>query len=156
MPLRKPDIGYLPTPEPVVEAILQLGEITEQDVLYDLGSGDGRILIAAALQWGTRGVGIDIDADRVQVATENACRAGVADRVSFYQQDLFESQFGEATVVMLYLLPHLNLKLRPRLLAQLRSGSRILSLDFDMGDWQPDRVLSLPEAEATVYYWVVP
>ncbi|KAM3100736.1 SAM-dependent methyltransferase [Phormidesmis sp. 146-12] len=150
----KPDIGYLPTPAEVVEAMLTLAEVTSDDILYDLGSGDGRILITAAQRFGTQGVGIDIDPKRVRQGFENAQRSGVGDRVTFLQQDLFESDFSEATIVILYLLPHLNLKLRPTLLAQLSPGTRILSHDFDMGDWQPDRVVEVQsEDPAILYLW---
>lgn len=156
MLLRKPDIGFIPTPPEAIDTLLDLANLTATDVVYDLGSGDGRILIQAAQQYGVRGVGIDIDAQRVAEGREKAKLAGVSDRVSFHQQDLFESDFREASVVILYLLPHLNLKLRPKLLQQLKPGSRILSIDFDMGDWQPDQVVKLDyiEEESTIYLWV--
>jgi ribosomal protein L11 methylase PrmA len=154
----KPDIGYLPTPQEAVEVMLSLAEVCEADILYDLGSGDGRVLITAAQKFGTRGVGIDIDPQRISQAIENAQQSGVSDRVMFLHQNLFESDFYEATIVVLYLLPHLNLRLRPRLLQQLKPGTRILSHDFDMGDWQPHRVQTVktPEETATVYQWIVP
>jgi SAM-dependent methyltransferase len=152
----KPDIGYLPTPPQVVEAMLTLAEVTSEDILYDLGSGDGRILITAAQRWGTQGVGIDINPKRVRQGFENAKQAGASDLVTFRQQDLFESDFSEATIVILYLLPHLNLKLRPALFAQLSPGTRILSHDFDMGDWQPDRVVEVQsEDPAILYLWTI-
>lgn len=154
--MRKPDIGYLPTPQAAVEAILDLAKVTAADVLYDLGSGDGRVLITAAQKFGARGVGIDIDPKRIEQAIENAHQAKVSDRVVFRQQDLFESNFSEATVVVLYLLPHLNLKLRPALFAQLRPGTRIISHDFDMGDWQPNQVKQVVmEDPATLYLWIM-
>lgn len=154
---RKPDIGYIPTEQEVVKAMLSLAKVTSSDILYDLGSGDGRVAIAAAQYWGARSVGIDIDPERIREATENALLAGVSDRVEFQQKDLFESDFSEATVVFLYLLPHLNLKLRPELFRQLKPGTRIVSLDFDMGDWKPMQTLQIktPE-EYTLYYWVIP
>ncbi len=154
----KPDIGYLPTPQEAVEVMLSLAEVCEADILYDLGSGDGRVLITAAQKFGTRGVGIDIDPQRISQAIENAKQSGVSDRVTFLQQNLFESDFYEATIVVLYLLPHLNLRLRPRLLQQLKPGTRILSHDFDMGDWQPHQVQTAktPEETATIYQWIVP
>ncbi|MDX2241765.1 MAG: class I SAM-dependent methyltransferase [Leptolyngbyaceae cyanobacterium bins.302] len=158
MPTRKPDIGFIPTPPQVVDVILQLAELTPNDVVYDLGSGDGRILIAASQRYGVRGVGIDIDGDRIQKATQQAILAGVNHLIEFRQQDLYESNFRDATVVMLYLLPHLNLKLRPTLLEQLQPGSRILSHDFDLGDWQPDAAVQVAiEAGevATVYRWLI-
>ncbi|GAB4338829.1 MAG: hypothetical protein OHK0047_29280 [Leptolyngbyaceae cyanobacterium] len=156
---RRPDIGYIPTPPHVVDALFTLAQITTDDVLYDLGCGDGRILITAAQRFGARGVGIDIDRDRVQESIHNAEAAGVAHLVQFYCQDLYTSDFQEATVVILYLLPHLNLKLRPQLFAQLQPGTRIISHDFDMGDWPPEKVLQIPiEADeiATLYAWTIP
>lgn len=155
---RKPDIGYLPTPPEVVEAMLTLAGVNSDDILYDLGSGDGRVAIAAAQQFGTRGVGIDIDPVRIQEASENARQAGVSDRVKFYQQDLFESDFSEATVVIVYLLPHLNLRLRPQLFRQLKPGTRVVSHDFNMGEWKPDQVMQIRMEEdgSTLYYWVIP
>jgi ribosomal protein L11 methylase PrmA len=155
----KPDIGYIPTPLAVVEAMLNLLQITPQDVLYDLGCGDGRILIAAAQHFGAQGVGIDIDRDRIQEATDNAKAAGVSDRVTFRQQNLYESDFSPATVVILYLLPHLNLKLKPYLFQQLKPGTRVVSHDFDMGDWIPEQVIQVAiEADeiATLYLWILP
>ncbi|NDJ16160.1 SAM-dependent methyltransferase [Myxacorys almedinensis] len=158
MLLRRPDVGFIPTPDAAIEAMLSLADVTASDILYDLGSGDGRILITAAQRYGTRGVGIDIDPVRVAEARSHGETAGVCDRVSFHQADLFESEFQTATIVVLYLLPHLNLKLRPRLLDQLKPGTQLLSLDFDMGDWLPDRVIKLdtPDEESTLYYWRVP
>lgn len=155
--MRKPDIGFIPMPPEAVTATLTLAKLTRDDVLYDLGSGDGRVVIAAAEQFGTRGVGIDIDPQRIQEACEKARQARVSDRVQFRQQDLFESDFSEATVVVLYLLPHLNLRLRSILFRQLKPGTRVISHDFDMGDWQPEQVIRLPiEEESTLYYWVIP
>jgi precorrin-6B methylase 2 len=154
---RKPDIGYIPTEPDLVNAALALACVTAQDIVYDLGSGDGRIAIAAAVQYGARAIGIDIDSERIRQANENARKAGISHRVEFRHQDLYHSDFREATVVFLYLLPHLNLKLRPQLLAQLKPGTRIVSHDFDMGDWQPKQIQKIvaPE-EATLYYWVIP
>lgn len=152
-PFRKPDIGYIPTPEDVVEAILTLADVKEDDMIYDLGSGDGRILIAAAQKWGTRGVGIDIDPERIHEAQIKAQELGVSDRLEFRHADLYNTDFSNATVVILYLLPHLNLRLRPQLWQQLKPGTRIVSHDFDMGDWQPDQIVKIPE-ETTLYYWV--
>jgi ribosomal protein L11 methylase PrmA len=127
-------------------------------VVYDLGCGDGRIVITAALKYGARGVGVDIDPERIKESNENARKAGVADRVKFLQQDLFETNFSEATVVTLYLLPDVNLKLRPKLLSELRPGTRIVSHAFDMGDWKPEKVMKVVglDRERTIYYWVVP
>jgi ribosomal protein L11 methylase PrmA len=157
MSQRKPDIGYIPTPIEIVEAMLTWVKVSADDVLYDLGSGDGRIAIAAAQQLGTRGVGIDIDPQRIREANENAKKAGVTHCVEFRQQDLFESEFGEASVVFLYLLPHLNLRLRPKLFRQLKPGTRIVSRDFDMGEWKPDQTIQIQSLEeAILYYWVIP
>jgi len=156
MPQRKPDIGYIPTPQEVVEAMLTLVGVTKDDILYDLGSGDGRVIITAAQQFGTRGVGIDIDPNRIREAKENAQQAGVSDRVVFRQQDLFETDFSEATVVVVYLLPHLNIRIRPELFRQLKPGTRVVSHDFDMGEWHPNRVMRIHKpAESTLYYWVI-
>ncbi|MBD2181667.1 class I SAM-dependent methyltransferase [Aerosakkonema funiforme] len=153
---RKPDIGYIPTESEQVNAALALAKIASDDIVYDLGCGDGRVVIAAARQYGARGVGIDIDGERIREAQENSEKAGVCDRVQFRQADLFECDFSEATVVFLYLLPHLNLKLRPKLFNQLKSGTRIVSHDFDMGDWKAAAKVDLlfPE-ECTLYYWVI-
>lgn len=158
MPIRRPDIGFLPTPPEVVEGMLQLAELNPNDLVYDLGCGDGRILIAAAQRFGVRGVGIDIDCDRVQEATLHAQQVKVGHLLTFQQQDLYESEFAAATVVILYLLPHLNLKLRPRIFEQLQPGTRLISHDFDMGDWQPERVMQIPTQEgeiATLYRWTI-
>ncbi|HSF05451.1 MAG TPA: class I SAM-dependent methyltransferase [Methylomirabilota bacterium] len=155
--VREPDVQYVPTPQPVVNEMLKLTKVTKNDVVYDLGSGDGRILITAAKVYGARGVGYDIDPDRVREATENAVKAGVDKRVRFVQGDLFEADLKEATVVTLYLLQSLNLKLRPKLFAELRPGTRIVSHDFDMGDWKPDQTakLQVNGREHTVYYWLL-
>lgn len=150
---RRPDVHFVPTPEAVVEAMLEVAKVSGRDVLYDLGSGDGRIPIAAAKKHGTRAVGIDIDPERIKEANENLRKAGVADKVRFVQGDLFEQDLSQATVITLYLLPALNLKLRPTLL-KLRPGTRIVSHDFDMGDWQPERTLRV--GTSTVYLWRVP
>lgn len=154
-PEREPDVIYVPTPQVVVDEMLALAKVTKDDVIYDLGSGDGRIPITAAQKFGTRGVGIDINPERIREANENAQKAGVTDRVKFLQQDLFQSDFSEATVVTLYLLPELNVKLRPQLFKQLKPGTRIVSHDFDMGDWKPERVVQTQEG-STIYYWVIP
>lgn len=154
-PERQPDVVYVPTPQEVVNEMLTLAKVTKDDVIYDLGSGDGRIPITAAQKYGTRGVGIDINPERIKEANENAQKAGVTDRVKFLQQDLFQSDFSEATVVTLYLLPELNVKLRPQLFKQLKPGTRVVSHDFDMGDWKPDQVVQTQEG-STIYYWVIP
>ena len=151
---REPDVIYVPTPQEVVEDMLRLADVKKGDVLYDLGSGDGRIPVTAARKYGVRAIGIDIDADRIREANANATKRGVTKLVKFRQQDLFDANFAEATVVTLYLLPDLNLKLRPQLLAQLRPGTRVVSHQFDMGDWKPDKTLETNGR--TVYLWVIP
>ncbi|ABC45656.1 Putative RNA methylase family UPF0020 [Salinibacter ruber DSM 13855] len=145
---------YVPTPKPVVDRMLELADVDETDVLYDLGSGDGRIVIRAARTHGARGVGIEIDPDLVKKARKNAKEAGVADLVEFRQGDLFEADISEATVVTLYLLPSVNQKLRPILFEQLSPGTPVVSHDFDMGRWAPDRTVDL-EGD-TVYRWTIP
>jgi trans-aconitate methyltransferase len=157
-PLEKDlDVPYVPTHEKVVAEMLKVAKVGKNDVLYDLGSGDGRIPITAAKRFGTRGVGFDIDPARITEARANAVKAGVADKVKFVQQDLFEADIREATVVTLYLLPDINLRLRPKLLSDLKPGTRIVSHNYDMGDWKPLQTITVkvPE-EHTVYYWVVP
>lgn len=153
-PTRAPDVVYVPTPQSVVNEMLRVANVGSDDVIYDLGSGDGRIVITAAQKYGTRGVGIDIDPQRIQEANQNAQAANVTDQVEFRQDDLFETDFSEASVVTLYLLPELNVKLRPKLLRELKPGTRIVSHAFDMGEWQPEQVLEVDGR--TVYYWVVP
>ena len=158
-PLDKtPEVPYVPTREKVVDEMLKVANVGKNDVLYDLGCGDGRIPITAAKRFGTRGVGVDIDPDRIRESRENATKAGVADRVKFFQQDLFETDIKEATVVTLYLLPDVNLRLRPKLLSDLKPGTRVVSHNYDMGDWKPEKTITvkLPEGEHTVYFWVVP
>src|SRR5512134_2974480 len=148
------DVPYVPTPQPVVDAMLRLAKVKRGDVLYDLGSGDGRIVITAAKRYGVRGTGVDIDPQRIREANANARKAGVAGRVRFVNEDLFQIDFSDATVVTLYLLPRLNLQLRPRLISELRPGTRIVSHGFDMGDWQPERVVEV--GSSTIYLWTVP
>ncbi|MBN3883733.1 MAG: class I SAM-dependent methyltransferase [Nostoc sp.] len=151
---RPGDVPYVPTPQPVVDAMLQVAKVGKNDVLYDLGSGDGRIVNTAAQKYGTRGIGIDINPERIKEANENAKKAGVTERVKFVQQDLFTTDFSEATVVTLYLLPEVNAKLRPKLLKELKPGTRIVSHAFDMGNWKPQQTLNVQGK--TIYYWVVP
>jgi SAM-dependent methyltransferase len=155
---KQPDVEYVPTPHHVVAEMLRLVAVTPTDVVYDLGCGDGRVLIAAAQLHNARGVGVDIDPQRIEDSRVNARQAGVIDRVQFLQQDLFETDIRQATVVTLYLLPQLNRQLRPKLFSDLRPGTRIVSHDFDMGDWQPDQVIHVPgaEYEHTVFYWIIP
>lgn len=157
-PERTPDVVYVPTPEVVVQTMLETAKVNKNDVLYDLGSGDGRIVITAAQKYGARGTGIELRPELVKEAQENAKKAGVADRAQFKQADLFTTNFSDATVITLYLLPELNVKLRPRLLKELKPGTRIVSHDFDMGDWKPDRTVKVkgPQREHTIYFWTVP
>ena len=152
--MRVPDVIFVPTPQEVVEDMLRLADVKKGDVLYDLGSGDGRIAITAAKKYGIRAVGIDIDPDRITEAQDNARKAGVDRQVEFLLGDIFTMDFRDATVVTLYLLPELNVKLRPRLLAELKPGTRIVSHQFDMGDWRPDKKLEL--SGRAVYFWTIP
>lgn len=145
---------YVGTPTEIVERMLRLAEVSEGDVVYDLGSGDGRIVITAAEQFGARGVGIEIDPERIEETRENAEEAGVADQVEFRQGDFFEADFSGATVVTLYLLPDVNRKLRPRLFEQLNAGDRVVSHSFDMGAWEPDT--SVEEGSASIHLWRIP
>jgi tRNA G37 N-methylase Trm5 len=139
-PLRAPDVMYVPTPQEVVDAMLRLANVTADDVVYDLGSGDGRIPITAAQVFGARGVGVELNPDLLAEANENAARAGVAGQVTFLNQDLFETDLRPATVVTLYLLREMNLKLMPRL-KQLKAGTRIVAHSFGMGtEWPPDAI----------------
>jgi len=151
---RQPDVIFVPTPQEVVEDMLRLADVKKGDVLYDLGSGDGRIAITAAKKYGVKATGIDIDPYRIKEANDNAKKAGVTSLVEFREEDLFKANFKDATIITLYLLPDLNLKLRPRLWAELKPGTRIVSHQFDMGDWQPDK--KLESNGRTVYFWTVP
>lgn len=153
-PARDPDVLYVPTPQPVVGAMLEMAEIESGDVLYDLGSGDGRIPITAARQYGIRAVGIEIDPRRVAEAQRSAKEAGVDHLVTFHVADLFETDLSEASVVTLYLLSTLNLRLRPKLLAELEPGSRIVSQSFSMGDWTPEQRRTVQGRP--IYRWTVP
>lgn len=157
--LRKPDVIYYPTPDETVTEMLRLAQIKPGDVLYDLGSGDGRIPIMAAQQYGIRAVGIEIDPKLVTLAEERAKQANVVDLVSFRNADMFRSNISEATVVTLYLSNKLNLLLRPKLLTELQPGSRILSHDFHMGDWEAEDEIRVPWHKGlyrTIYFWRVP
>ena len=161
-PRREPDVPYVPTTEAAVQAMLKLGDVKKTDIVYDLGCGDGRIVIAAAKGLGARGVGIDINPVRIGEAKENARKAGVEKLVRFEENDLFEADIHEATVVTIFLLPNINLKLRPKLLQDLKPGTRIVSNTFDMGDWKPEKEVIVPDTEADaylshrLYLWTVP
>ena len=153
-PLRSPDVIFVPTPQEVVDAMLKLAKVSGTDVVYDLGSGDGRIPITAAKTYGARGVGIDIDPQRIKEATANLQAANIGDKVRFLNQDLFTTNISEATVVTLYLLPSLNLKVLPKLNAELKPGTRIVSHAFDMGDIKPQQTMNVNGR--TIYLWTVP
>ncbi len=154
-PLRKPDVRYQPSPQKKVRAMLDLAGVKPGDVVYDLGSGDGRIPIAAVKDYGARGVGIDIDPERITEARANASAAGVAGQVDFRLQDLFAADFSDATVVTLFLWPDINRKLRPKLMA-LKPGTRIVSYWHDMGDWKPDRTIKGGLLGGDIHLWTVP
>src|SRR5256885_11382470 len=149
-----PDVIFVPTPQEVVEDMLRLANVQKGDVLYDLGSGDGRIAITAARKYGIKATGIDIDPERIREANENAKKAGVTSLVQFRQENLFSADFKDATVITLYLLPDLNVKLRPKLWNELKPGTRIVSHQFEMGAWKPEK--RLESNGRTIYFWTVP
>ena len=156
--LRTPDVIFVPTPQEVVDAMLKLAKVTKNDVVYDLGSGDGRIPITAAKTYGARAVGIDIDPQRISEAQANLKAAGVGNLVRFLNQDLFTTDISEATVVTLYLLPSLNVKLLPKLNKELKPGTRIVSHAFDMSSDGVDRkpIETVNVNGRTVYFWTIP
>ena len=156
--LRAPDVRYEPTAMDVVQVMLRLANVNAGDVVYDLGCGDGRIVIAAARQLNARGVCVDIDPRRIAESRENARQAGVTDHIRFRNEDLLATDIGDATVVMLFLSPELNLTVRPRLLRELKPGSRIVSHWHDMGDWKPQETVLVRSSgrERPVYLWTVP
>ena len=152
--LRPPDVKFVATPQSVVEAMLELAHVDAADVVYDLGSGDGRIPITAAKKYGARGVGIEIDPRLIRESMDNLAKAGVGDRVRFVNQDLFEANISEATVVTLFLLPRLNLQLMPKLKRELKPGTRVVSHYFHMGDdWPPDQ--SQDVDGLMIYLWTI-
>ncbi|HXF67761.1 MAG TPA: methyltransferase domain-containing protein [Burkholderiales bacterium] len=159
----EPSVPYVPTPQEVVEKMLEIAKVGPNDYVIDLGSGDGRIVITAARKFGARGFGVDLNPERIRESNENARKAGVTDRVSFQQRDLFETDLSEATVITMYLLPRVNMELRPKLL-QLKPGTRIVSHDFSMEDWKPDAHVTVDAKEkyggaggkSDVYFWIVP
>lgn len=155
---RPPDVPYVPTPQPVVEEMLKIAQVTSADVVYDLGCGDGRIVVTAASKFGARGVGVDIDPQRIKESKENAQKARVTDKTKFILGDLFELDLRPATVVTLYLLPSINIRLRPKLFRELAPGTRVVSHDFDMDEWEADETRSVdgPYRDHTIYYWVIP
>jgi ubiquinone/menaquinone biosynthesis C-methylase UbiE len=152
------DVPYVPTKPEVVTEMLRMANVGKDDILYDLGCGDGRIVIAAAQRYGTRGVGVDIDPARIKESQENAALANVTHLVRFIEQDLFETDFHEATVVSLYLLSSVNLRLRPLLLSQLKPGTRVVSHNYNMGTWKPDQssVVMVDNISHNVYFWIIP
>jgi hypothetical protein len=159
----QPSVPYVPTPQEVVERMLEIARVGPQDYLIDLGSGDGRIVVTAAKKFGARGFGVDLNPVRIKESVENADRAGVNDRVAFLQRNLFETDLGDATVITMYLLPRVNLDLRPKLL-DLKPGTRIVSHDFDMDDWRPEQTVNMDvkakygdaPGTSSIYFWVVP
>jgi SAM-dependent methyltransferase len=159
----EPSVPYVPTPQDVVERMLQVAKVTSADYVIDLGSGDGRIVITAARKFGARGIGVDLNPERIAEANANAKQVGVTDKVTFQQRDLFQTDLSEATVITMYLLPRVNIALRPKLL-ELKPGTRLVSHDFDMDDWKPDTHLRVDSKEkygsvggtSDVYFWVVP
>jgi SAM-dependent methyltransferase len=162
-PKRDPDVPYVPTTERAVEEMLKLAKVEKGDVLYDLGCGDGRIVVTAAKKFGTHGVGIDINPVRIEEARANAKKAGVEHLVQFIEQDLFEAKINDASVVTLFLLPSVNLKLRPKLLADLKPGTRVVSNTFDMGDWKAEKETALDDHDYEDSYlshkfflWTIP
>jgi precorrin-6B methylase 2 len=148
------EVPYVPTPENVVAEMLKLAGVKSGDMLFDLGSGDGRIVITAAKEHGARGVGIDINPQRIKEANENAQKAGVNGRVQFRNNDLFKEDISSASVVTLYLLPSVNMKLRPKLWKELKPGTRVVSHDFDMGDWKPEKTVQVDEHK--LFFWTIP
>ena len=148
-----PDVPYVPTPQHVVEAMLKLADVKRSDTVYDLGCGDGRIVVTAAKQFGALGVGIDINPERIEEAKKTAADAGVTGRVRFIEKNLFEADIRAATVVTLYLLTTVNMKLRPKLQKDLKPGTRVVSQTFDMGDWKPDQTINVDGRQ--VYLWVI-
>ncbi|MBE0657597.1 MAG: class I SAM-dependent methyltransferase [Bryobacteraceae bacterium] len=152
--LRAPDVRYEPSTEIITLAMLKLARVTSKDVVYDLGCGDGRIVIRAVKEFGARGVGIDIDPDRISESRKNAAKAGVKSRIEFRAEDLFEADISKATVVMLYLWPWVNLKLRPKLLKELKPGTRVVSHSHDMGDWAPEKTIEIEGDE--IHLWTIP
>jgi SAM-dependent methyltransferase len=151
----KLDVPYEPSSEDVVRTMLEIANVGKEDIVYDLGCGDGRVVIAAAQKTGARGVGVDLDPERIKESHENARRANVTDRVKFYRNDLFQTEISEATVVMLYLYPEVNLKLRPKLYRELKPGTRVVSHSHDMGTWEPDQTKTVPNGHR-VHFWTIP
>lgn len=148
------DVPYVPTPQKVVEGMLELASVNKGDVVYDLGCGDGRIVITAAKEFGATGIGVDLNPERIEEANENAREAKVQDKVTFFEGDLFKFDFSKADVLTLYLLPDVNLKLKPKIQSEMKPGSRVVSHAFDMGDWLPDKKINVDGK--TIYLWIIP
>jgi len=148
------DVPYVPTPKKTVRSMLELADVSKQDTVYDLGSGDGRVPIMAAEKYGANGVGIEIKPDLVQRARKNAKLSGVSDKVEFRQRDIFKADFSDATVVTMYLFPEVNMKLRPMLFEQLDPGTPIVSHSFDMDEWEPDSTMKVNGD--VLYLWTIP
>lgn len=153
-PILDLDVPYVPTPQRVVDGMLALAEVGEDDVVYDLGCGDGRIVITAAKKYGASGIGVDLNPERISEANANAKEAEVEDRVTFHEGDLFDFDFSKASVLTLYLLPDVNLKLKPKILDEMKPGSRVVSHAFSMGDWEPDEQITVDGKN--IFLWTVP
>ena len=156
LPQRAPDIFFVPTWQPVVYQMLDLAEVTKDDVVYDLGSGDGRIVIIAAQRYGARGVGVELDPKMIEISRQVAREAEVSDRVKFIQGDLFEADISAATVVTLFLSPSVNAELEPKLRKELRPGTRIVSHQFRIGRWTPLKTVRAPEDKTDLFLWIIP
>jgi SAM-dependent methyltransferase len=151
------DVPFVPTPQPVVDEMLRLAEPKEGEILYDLGCGDGRIVVTAAKKYKVKGIGVDIDPQRIKESIENAENQGVTDRVKFLQKNLFEMDFSDADVLCMYLLTSVNAKLKPKIFADMKPGARVVSHAFDLGDWLPDKTVHVAASNnRTVYFWIVP
>lgn len=148
------DVPYVPTPQEVVDGMLELADVKKGEVVYDLGCGDGRIVITAAKKFGATGIGVDLNPERIEEANANSVEAKVTDKVTFHEGDLFNFDFSKADVLTLYLLPDVNLKLKPKILAEMKPGSRVVSHAFNMGDWEPDKSTTIDGRN--VYLWVIP
>ena len=148
------DVPYVPTPQEVVDGMLELADVKKGEVVYDLGCGDGRIVITAAKKFGATGIGVDLNPERIEEANANAVEAKVTDKVTFHEGDLLNFDFSKADVLTLYLLPDVNLKLKPKILAEMKPGSRVVSHAFNMGDWEPDKSTTIDGRN--VYLWIIP
>jgi SAM-dependent methyltransferase len=151
------DVPFVPTPQPVVDEMLRLAAPKEGEMLYDLGCGDGRIVVTAAKKYKVKGIGVDIDPQRIKESNENAKKEGVTDRVKFLEKNLFEMDFSDADILCMYLLTSVNAKLKPKILEDMKPGARVVSHAFDMGDWKPDKTVQVASSNnRTVYFWLIP